>query len=280
MTGEPGVSLKDADTHFAFGRNWASYAGLIDDARIAEAERGLARLVGACGLSGKSFLDIGSGSGLHALAAARLGAERVVAIDLDPMAVDTTREVLGRHAAQVPAQARRLSVFELSPDTFGRCDVVYSWGVLHHTGAMREAIERAAQVVAPGGLFVFGLYRRTPLCGLWQREKRWYSRASPRAQRTARALYVGLLRLRMLLTGGDFRAFVAGYQSGRGMDFMHDVHDWMGGYPYESIAPEEVAALMRRLGFAEMRRFVSPPGLGLTGTGCDEYVYRRTDDGS
>ena len=69
-------ALKDLSTHFAFGRNWASYSTIIDDARVAQAEDGLAQLLGREGLAGKTFLDIGCGSGLHAVAAARLGAAR------------------------------------------------------------------------------------------------------------------------------------------------------------------------------------------------------------
>ncbi len=272
-------SLKDVTTHFAFGQNWASYAAIIDDARVAEAERGLLRLLGGDGLAGKSFLDLGCGSGLHAVAAARIGAARIVAIDIDSVAVDTARAVLRQRAPQIASEVHRLSVFDLEPATFGRFDLVYSWGVLHHTGAMREALLRAARMVAPGGYFAFALYHRTRMCGFWRREKRWYAAASPRAQRAARAVYTGLLRLRFALTGGNFRAYVANYQSGRGMDFAHDVHDWMGGYPYESISAAEVEALMRRLGFTHVRSFVTPLTIGLFGSGCDEYFYRRDADG-
>ena len=166
-------------------------------------------------------------------------------------------------------------MFELSAETFGRFDVVYSWGVLHHTGAMHDALERAAQTVAPGGRLVFALYHRTRMCGFWRREKRWYASASPRMQGAARAVYIALLRLRFALTGGDFHAHVATYRSRRGMDFAHDVHDWMGGYPYESISAAEVEALMRRLGLVHVRSFVTPLTIGLFGSGCDEYVYRR-----
>jgi SAM-dependent methyltransferase len=275
--GEPPPSSKELASHFAFGRNWKSYAGLIDETRIAQAEQGLVRLLGAGGLAGKSFLDIGCGSGLHVLAAMRLGASRVVAIDLDPIAVETTRTVLQRHGPKVTFEVRLLSVFDLDPHMLGRFDIVYSWGVLHHTGAMHEALERAAQAVAPGGLFVFALYRRTRMCGLWRHEKRWYAAAPPRLQAAARQVYVWLLRLRFLATGSDFRSFVAGYHDQRGMEFMHNVHDWMGGYPYESISSAEVEALMQRLGHEQVRSFTSPPGIGFFGSGCDEYVYRRQD---
>jgi 2-polyprenyl-6-hydroxyphenyl methylase/3-demethylubiquinone-9 3-methyltransferase len=268
-------SLKSLSTHFAFGENWASYADLIDDQRIEEAKIGLFRLLGKEALIGKTFLDLGCGAGLHAVAAARLGASHIVAVDVDPTAVATARSVLLRHAPKASFETRELSVFDLAPETFGKFAVVYSWGVLHHTGAMREAMELAARVVAPESLFALALYHRTRMCDLWRWEKRWYSRASPQAQGRARKAYISLLRLRFGLTGSDFRAYVTDYKSLRGMDFAHDVHDWMGGYPYESISAPEVEIIMRRLGLEHVRSFTTPVTVGLFGSGCDEYVYRR-----
>jgi 2-polyprenyl-6-hydroxyphenyl methylase/3-demethylubiquinone-9 3-methyltransferase len=269
------ASLKDIASHFAFGENWASYAETIDELRLNEAQKALATLIGEGTLADKSFLDLGSGSGVHAVAAVRLGAAHVVAVDIDPKAVATTAVVLREHAPKLQATVRELSAFDLRPDTFGLFDVVYSWGVLHHTGAMREALAAAARVVAPGGLFAFALYRRTALCGFWRHEKRWYASTTPRAQRTARALYVTLLRLGFLATGRNFQRYVENYQGSRGMNFMHNVHDWLGGHPYESISPSEVNDLMRGLGFAHVRSFTRPARLGIFGSGCDEYVYQR-----
>jgi SAM-dependent methyltransferase len=262
-------------TQFAFGENWASYASLVDEDRLVEAERGLVRLLGPDALRGRSILDIGCGSGLHAAAAGRLGAARIVAVDTDPRSVETAQALLRRHVPQLAAAVRQASVFDLDTEPVGPFDVVYSWGVLHHTGAMRDGLRRAAEMVAPGGLFAFALYRRTRMCGLWGHEKRWYAAASPRAQRIARALYVALLRVRFALTGRNFNAYVANYKSARGMDFHHDVHDWMGGYPYESMTAEEVDGLMRTLEFAPVRSFTQPTSFGLFGSGCNEYVYRR-----
>ena len=127
---------------------------------------------------------------------------------------------------------------------------------------------------------MFALYHRTLMCGLWRWEKCWYSGASLQAQRRARAVYVSLLRTAFFLTGRDFRSLVANYHSVRGMNFMHDVHDWMGGYPYESIGAAEVEALMRELGFEHVRSFTRPLSLGLLGSGCDEFVYRRPAGGA
>ena len=266
--------LTDQSSHFAFGDNWASYARIVDAERIHNAEAGLLRLVGSEGLRNRRFLDIGCGSGLHALAAARLGASQIVAVDIDPVSVETTRRLLDLH---VPAADRRVecrTVFELRPDSLGLFDVVYSWGALHHTGAMHDAIERAARMVAPGGLFVFALYRRTRLCPLWRREKKWYASASPRTQKIAQSVYLGLMQLRSSLTRDDFKSWLIGHEGSRGMSHLHDIHDWLGGYPYESISAQDVGVLMHRLEFRHVRSFTGPLRIGFFGSGCDEYVYR------
>lgn len=273
------------EAHFAFGKNWASYARSIGRPEIDEAAAALLRLLGDERLDGRRFLDIGSGSGLHALAAFRLGAAEVVALDIDPDSVETTRAMLAAHAPDKPAQVAQASVFDLSPAQYGRFDVVYSWGVLHHTGDMLRAVRMAATLVNEGGQFVFALYRRIWMDRFWRREKCWYAQASPQRQARARALYVALFRLGLRLTGGRFADYVAAYTKQRGMDFSHDVHDWMGGWPYESILPPEVESLMRELGFARLREFVAPGlisgrRIGLLGSGCDEYVYRRVPGGT
>ncbi|MCC7043180.1 MAG: class I SAM-dependent methyltransferase [Acidobacteria bacterium] len=272
--------LKAAETHFAFGRNWASYSSLIGEAEVDDAAAALSRLLGHADLTGRTFLDIGCGSGLHSLAALRLGASRVLAVDIDADSVATTRNVLSRFAPEASCQVERRSVFDLDPAPHGHFDVVYSWGVLHHTGEMAQALRMAAAMVAPGGVFLFALYRRTHLCGLWTIEKRWYAKASPRAQRVAQEFYMAVHRL---LTGasawlrGSRRK--RGERRERGMDARHDVHDWLGGYPYESILPDEVDALMQECGLQHEATFLCTGTRGRThgllGSGCDEYRYGR-----
>jgi 2-polyprenyl-6-hydroxyphenyl methylase/3-demethylubiquinone-9 3-methyltransferase len=114
----------------------------------------------------------------------------------------------------------------------------------------------------------------------WRIEKRWYAHAAPAAQRRARAVYEKLFRIGLRITGRRFDEYVRDYRGNRGMEFWHDVHDWMGGWPYESISPSEVERMMRTLGFAPVRVF-APRGRifarysGVFGSGCDEFVYQR-----
>lgn len=273
------ADLKNLETHFAFGKNWASYSALIDAPQIEEAKKGLLRLIPEEEFKGRSFLDIGCGAGLHALAAARLGVGRIHAIDIDPDSVSTSRDVLSRSNVAVPWRVEPLSVFDLDPARQGTFDIVYSWGVLHHTGNMWEAIGKAASMVAPDGLLVLALYRTTYLDSLWKLEKRLYARSPEFVQSILRAIYVAAFRLGKLATGAGFREHVANYKSSRGMDFYHDVHDWLGGYPYETALAPEVASKLANLGFKAERVFARPISVGVFGSGCDEYVYRLAPKG-
>jgi len=269
-------NLKSVDTHFAFGENWSEYANLIDDTKIQEAEKGLLRLVSKEELAGKSFLDIGCGSGLHALAALRLGAVKVLATDIDPNSVATTKAVLDKYAPTGSQyEVQEVSVFDLPKTTEEQYDIVYSWGVLHHTGAMYEAITAATKLVAPSGMFAVALYRTTPMCGVWTRIKRWYSKTNLTNQQRAQNFYIKLLKFKYQITRKDFEAMRANYFNSRGMSFEHDVHDWLGGYPYESITPARAKEYMQTLGYTEARKFVHDSGFGFFGTGCDEFVFSK-----
>lgn len=270
-------NLLEFESHFSFGENWAQYAQKIDERRIEEAERSLIRLLGGRELiEGKTFLDIGCGSGLFSLAAVRLGCKRLLAVDLDPNSVETTRKTLERYApAGANWDCKRISVFDLDPVHVGTFEVVYSWGVLHHTGAMYKAIEKASSVVAPNGTLALALYGKTPFCGLWRIEKRIYSRSPKWVQRAIEHVYHFAVAARLALKGESLKKRRETYFQQRGMDMYHDTRDWLGGYPYESISPQEAMSFLHKLGFEPIRSFVSPC-IGLLGAGCDEYSFVKS----
>jgi 2-polyprenyl-6-hydroxyphenyl methylase/3-demethylubiquinone-9 3-methyltransferase len=272
----PAPASSSSEKHFAFGANWASYARLVGEREIEEAEKGLVKLVPAGEFRGRSFFDIGCGSGLHSLAATRLGVSRLFAVDYDPDSVTTARSLLERSAVTIPWRAERADVFELDGANVGQFDIVYSWGVLHHTGEMWRAVDKAASFVAPGGLLVISLYRTTTMDGFWKVEKRWYSQASAGMQRLARGVFRLVQRTLMWLRGSSYRDLAKNYRAIRGMDIDHDLHDWLGGYPYETALAPEVDERLRRLSFTPERVFALPKSLGVLGSGCDEYVYRKS----
>lgn len=267
----------DVETHFGFGENWADYSRHIDEVKIKKAEEGLFKLVSPEQLKDKTFLDIGCGSGLHALAALRGGVKEATCVDIDPNSVRTARSVVGTHWPQQNFKAFEYNILsEARHDSvpYGHFDIVYSWGVLHHTGAMWDAITKAASYVKPGGKFVIALYKKTPFCKFWAVEKKIYTQF-PILRWPLNALYVAGLCMLKILKGQNPFAYIKTYQEYRGMHFMTDVKDWLGGYPYESASDEEVRDGLEAMGFqfenaynTEMSKWS-----GLMGSGCAEYVF-------
>lgn len=270
--------LTNKDSHFAFGKNWLEYAEKIDEPRILQAMSDLQRLNNGAHFDGKSFLDIGCGSGIHALAALRLGAARVTCVDIDEDSVEATKRTLSRYAPDAEAQVMVESVFDMSPERHGRFDVVYSWGVLHHTGDMYRAITLAANLVSENGIFIIALYRKTPFCGMWRHIKRWYSQASQSKQKKFMNAYLAFTQGLMKLRGVDVEARIANYGQSRGMDYYNDVHDWLGGYPYESITADQCRDFFAKRGFHLNYSNITKVSktLGFFGSGCDEYTFKKS----
>ncbi|MGB8510330.1 MAG: class I SAM-dependent methyltransferase, partial [Pyrinomonadaceae bacterium] len=162
---------------FEFGNNWSRFLSLLNDDRIVEAEESLRVMLGVEDLAGKSFLDIGSGSGLFSLAARRLGA-RVHSFDYDPQSVACAVELRRRYfPGDEDWKVEEGSALDTAYlKSLGEFDVVYSWGVLHHTGQMWPALENAALPVAPGGKLFIAIYNDTgSQAARWKWIKRTYN---------------------------------------------------------------------------------------------------------
>ena len=140
---------------------------------------------------------------------------------------------------------------------------------------MWEALDRAAGLVAPSGILAIALYRKTPLCWVWRIEKRTYVAVPPFVQSVFRGAYKAAFFAGKAASGRNPFAYIQDYKSNRGMDWHHDVHDWLGGYPYESTKADAVKSHVARLGFHLVRLFERPAGIGLFGTGCDEFVFQN-----
>src|SRR5689334_10674413 len=156
---QAGVGHEDAAKRFEFGKNWRQYLSVLDEERVYEAERSIRDLLGVSDLEGRSFLDIGSGSGLFSLAAHRLGAQ-VHSFDYDADSVSCTAELRRRYGGSDREWiVERGSILDIDyARSLGRFDFVYAWGVLHHTGAMWTALANAGALVAPGGMLAIAIY--------------------------------------------------------------------------------------------------------------------------
>lgn len=262
------------DTRFAFGANWSRFLTVLDDERIARAEQSLQAMLGLERLDGKTFVDIGCGSGLFSLAAMRLGAARVHSLDYDPQSVACAAELKRRYFpdAQTWTVERGDALDRASMEALGKWDVVYSWGVLHHTGNMWRALDNASQLVRPGGTFFISIYNdQGRTSRFWTAVKRAYNfgvagRAAVSAvfipYWAARWLAADAVRLRNPLR--RYRE----YRSHRGMSAWYDWHDWLGGYPFEVARPEEIFDFFSKRGFTLQKLKTCGGGLG-----CNEFVF-------
>jgi 2-polyprenyl-6-hydroxyphenyl methylase/3-demethylubiquinone-9 3-methyltransferase len=264
----------EADARFGFGENWRRFLRGVDESRIRAAEHSLIDMLNVPSLAGRTFLDVGSGSGLFSLAAARLGADEVHSFDVDPDSVACTEELRRRFAPDARWRIEHGSVLDDAYLTrLGRWHVVYSWGVLHHTGNMWGALDRAGGLVAPDGQLFIAIYNDQGLRSkLWTIEKR---------------LYVQHAWLRPALIAGGAGALVSyaavkdlrrgrlpwrRYTSGptRGMSFLPDLIDWLGGYPFEVASPQAISRFYESRGFAIERVNARAT------SGCNEFVFRRS----
>ena len=259
-------------TYFKFGENWKNFSSLIDKERLVEAEKSLIKLTDKKKLTNLSFLDIGCGSGLSSLAALKLNCKKIYSIDQDRDSFETTKKIL-KLSGKKNFKIEKKDLFDLSEKE--KFDIVYSWGVLHHTGKMYDAIIKTTKLLKHNGVLILALYKKTKLCNLWKIEKLFYKSAPRFIQSFLKIVFIFLFRLAMFVKGKSFSSYLSNYKKKRGMDFFHDVHDWLGGYPYESISFEEMESFMKKNNFKMIRSFQVRKQFGLFGTGCDEYVFTR-----
>lgn len=271
--------IKTGD-RFQFGKNWSKFLSVLNEERIQLAEASLKKMLSLKTLEGLSFLDIGSGSGLFSLAARRLGA-KVHSFDYDPQSVACARELKHRYFANDDSwkieQGSALDKAYL--ETLGQFDIVYSWGVLHHTGAMWPALENVAGCVRPNGILFISLYNDQ---GRWSRGwlaiKKTYN-CLPGFAKLPFALLVTALMESKRLTRHLFTLKFTGYlsyitqyqtQSVRGMSWWYDRVDWIGGYPFEVSTPDQIFDFYHRRGFQLLGLKTCGGGLG-----CNEFVFQN-----
>lgn len=269
------------NAHFEFGENWKKFLTDIDEEKVASAMRDIENFLGAGVMKDRTFVDIGCGSGLSSLAAYRLGASKICSYDIDPVNIQNTEylKTLFKVPEDFPWTTKVGSIVNVDDGKgMPKADIIYAWGVLHHTGAMWDAIRNTAELVQPEGYLYLMLYRDAKLAGTWKAIKRTYVKSPGAIKFLMRNIFSAILIAGILAKGKNPVKSIKNYGvKSRGMSWYTDVTDWIGGYPFEYAEAEDIIRFLEPLGFklAKINPSISPKSLGLFGTGSYQYLFKK-----
>ena len=262
------------DKRFEFGRNWRQFVERHYSQKAVDVSRShILEFLKRPHLKGLRVIDIGCGSGLHSMAVFQSEAASIHSFDYDPDSVAATRllhEKAGSPASWTFEQGSVLDeAFMASLPTY---DLVYSWGVLHHTGDVWKAIDLAASRVAAGGLFYIALYsadvQKDPPPEFWLEVKQRYVRSGWMERRRMEWWYVWRFRMRR----NPARIPVILWQMlnhgrTRGMNMLTDIRDWLGGWPMQFVWDAEAVTFVENRGF-RLKKIA-------TGEANTEFLFER-----
>jgi SAM-dependent methyltransferase len=267
-----------SNPRFSFGKNWAKFLSRLDEDKILEAEVSLKEKLGYLNLQNKTFLDIGCGSGLFSLAAYRLGAT-VYSFDYDEDAVNCAAYLKNKYAPQSSrwdiGQGSILDPIFL--EKYAEMDVVYAWGVLHHTGRLYDSFPHVLKLAKKGGTIFISIYNDQGSTSLrWKSIKEKYNKSGYPTKffillYTFYRCWTKSLAFSFLTTGNPFKSWIAYGKNNRGMSAWHDLLDWAGGYPFEVAKPEDVFDFFRSMG-CELQKLKTCGGIG-----CNEFVFLKKE---
>jgi SAM-dependent methyltransferase len=254
---------------FSFGKNWKNYVESISDDNIYAAKQDILEWLGEFQVRGKSVLDIGSGSGIHSYCFYLLGANKIFSFDYDKNSVEATSifwEKAGKPSNWTVTQGSVLENEFVSK--IAESDIVYSWGVLHHTGDMWNAIKNAASLVKAGGFFFISIYAKGPNYERHLALKRKFNEKGSIGKWWMIWEYIFKRHIWRRIKRRQ-NPFLWNEKKVRGMNVYNDVVDWLGGLPYEVAHEQELSDFLSKLGFklekAELR------GEGA----CHRLLYKR-----
>lgn len=267
------IEVQSGD-RFEFGKNWGNYVEGLDSKAFLSARQSFQKMLELRDLTGQSFIDVGCGSGIVSLIAKEMGAE-VLSFDYDPNSVHCTEKLKEKFFPKDQHwQLKEGSILDQSfVSQLGQFDIVYSWGVLHHTGKMWDAIKNASSLCKNGGIFFLAIYNYQGWpSSVWLWIKKMYNKSTPIMKKII--LFVCFIRLwgptilKDFIKLRPFHTYLS-YSKERGMSPITDVIDWVGGYPFEVARPEEIFLFLRE-NFDLMNLKTC-----LGGHGCNEFVFRR-----
>lgn len=258
--------------HFSFGKNWQKFLKTLNNEKIIEAKKSLTEFLGD--IKGRTFIDVGCGSGLFSLAAHQLGA-KVISTDVDDYSIQCARYLKEKYGNRGWVIKKGSALDKTFVSSLGKYDIVYSWGVLHHTGNMWRAIETVSKLVKPKGRFYMAIYNNNTKYKLegtskfWHSIKKIYNNTNAICKKMIYFTYLAYLLIGLTVHGINPIKYIKNYKTNRGMNFFTDVKDWLGGFPYEYATPEEVISHLKQLGF-KFKKIKKARSLG-----CNEFLFTK-----
>lgn len=261
--------------HFSFGKNWQLFLESLNTDRINNAKKSLSDFLGKNNIKGKSFVDIGCGSGLFSLSAYKLGAKKVVSVDVDQFSLACVSQLKQNESNPKNWEIKKGSALDLKfLQQLGQFDIVYSWGVLHHTGDMYQALMNVSNLVNKKGKLYLAIYNDNQIMlegtsQLWVKLKKFYNQNNFVVKKIVEILYILYYVIGLIAGGKNPIGYIRNYKTLRGMNFWTDIKDWLGGYPYEYATTVQIVDYFGGLGFKCTK--LNPA----RSIGCNEFLLER-----
>jgi 2-polyprenyl-3-methyl-5-hydroxy-6-metoxy-1,4-benzoquinol methylase len=253
---------------FSFGKNWRKFSKEIDKDSINSSRIDILKYLEEDDIKGKSVIDIGCGSGIHSLAMLGLGASNIFSFDYDPISVETAKNVKSLFAPEKKWIIEHGSILDVNYfSKFRKYDIVYSWGVLHHTGDMWSAINNASKLVEDSGFLFLSIYAKGPNYSSHLELKERYNKGSKIIKNAL--IYSEIIKIMVKRIRKRKNPFNWNQKLERGMTRYHDIVDWLGGLPYEVATIEELKNFLEERKF-ELVKFLERPE-----STCHRLLFRK-----
>lgn len=260
-------------TQFDFGENWVQFTErALTREKVKQAKNDFIRLTSGINLDNIYFLDVGFGQGLSLLIAKQLGC-KVLGCEINPKCIISLNKTMMHFPSiktkEIPivlgSILEKRILTKLKKRSEQGYGIVHSWGVLHHTGNMKLAIENVSSLVQKNGYLILAIYNKHWSSPMWKIIKKIYGGSPFVIKKTIiYLLYPFILVAKIIVLRKN------PFEKNRGMDFYYDTIDWIGGYPYEYASVEEISNLVNTFGFKLIRIIHTQ-----VPTGCNQYVFQK-----
>ena len=258
---------------FSFGKNWKKYLSSLTIEKIQIAKQSLKDFLG--NITGKTCIDIGSGSGIFSYLMYVLGAKEVTSIDVDLFSVQCAQYLKRKVKNPEIWKIYQGSILDDSfISQFDKYDIVYSWGVLHHTGNMWKAIKNAASLVNDNGILFIAIYNKTRRSKFWLKVKKVYNLSPQIGKKLMNFILLSVMYFILpIISLKNPLNLLKNYKKKRGMDPMIDIRDWLGGYPFEVATFKEVVNFLKKID--QNLRLIKYHKVNLNASENNEFVFKN-----